>query len=112
MQGRLSTEVAGKYQYFPIHNWRSEFFEAQKLGFNGIEWIVSDFSNPLFDPYLKNEILELIRKTGIQINSLNLDLFMHKTLDRYSKEEIDWVFKSINLISSELNLKKVIQQNT
>ena len=107
MQGRLSTEVAGKFQYFPIHNWRSEFFEAQKLGFNGIEWVVSDFSNPLFDPFLKDEIIELTRKTGIKINSLSLDLFIHKTLDKYTKEEIEWVFKGINSISSELNLKRV-----
>ena len=24
VQGRLSSEVAGRYQYFPIHNWKNE----------------------------------------------------------------------------------------
>ena len=39
VQGRLSSEVAGRYQYFPIHNWKSEFHKAQELGFDGIEWM-------------------------------------------------------------------------
>lgn len=107
MQGRLSSEIAGKYQYFPIHNWRSEFYDAQKIGFDGIEWIISDYSNPLFDPSLKNEIIELITKTGIKVNSINLDLFMHKTIDKYSNEEIDWVFYNINDLAYNLNLKRV-----
>jgi len=60
VQGRLSSEVAGKFQYFPIHNWRSEFFKAKELGFDSIEWIISDFSNPIFDDISQNEIIKLV----------------------------------------------------
>ena len=31
VQGRLSSEVAGRYQYFPIHNWKNEFYKAKQF---------------------------------------------------------------------------------
>ena len=43
VQGRFSSMVAGKFQHFPIHNWRNEFYEAKSMGFDGIEWIISIF---------------------------------------------------------------------
>ena len=107
MQGRLSPEVAGRYQYFPINNWREEFFAAKKLGFGGIEWIVSDLSNPIFDPTLRKELLELIKCTEVKITSINLDLFMSKTLNNFSWSEVKWIFDGINLIASDLSLKRV-----
>ena len=79
VQGRLSSEVAGKFQYFPIHNWRSEFFKAKELGFDSLEWIISDFSNPLFDDISQNEIIKLVAESGLEISSISLDLLMHKT---------------------------------
>ena len=54
VQGRFSTESAGKFQYFPISNWQSEFQIAKKLNFDCIEWIVSDFSNPIFNKIFTN----------------------------------------------------------
>ena len=101
VQGRLSSEVAGKYQHFPIHNWRNEFYEAKKLGFDGIEWIVSDFSNPIFDPIIQEEIISLVNDSGVQITSISLDLLMPKTLDRFSWNEFYWIFDNINLIANK-----------
>ena len=49
VQGRLSSQVGDRYQFFPIHAWRDEFEKAAELGFDGIEWIVSDFTNPILD---------------------------------------------------------------
>ena len=107
VQGRLSSEVAGKYQHFPIHNWRNEFYEAKKLGFDGIEWIVSDFSNPIFDPIIQKEIINLVNDSGVQIPSISLDLLMPKTLDRFSRDEFYWIFDNINLIAKKIKLKRV-----
>ncbi|SVA66219.1 uncharacterized protein METZ01_LOCUS119073 [marine metagenome] len=107
VQGRLSSEVAGKYQHFPIHNWREEFYEARKLGFDGIEWIISDFSNPIFDKVSQKEIISLVNKTGLEISSISLDLLMPKTLDKFSQEEISWIFENINEISSKVKLSRV-----
>ena len=36
VQGRLSSQVGDRYQYFPIHAWRDEFEKAAELGFDGI----------------------------------------------------------------------------
>lgn len=107
VQGRLSTEVAGRYQYFPIHNWQNEFYKAKDLGFDGIEWIISDLSNPIFNPSIRNEIINTVMTTGVEITSINLDLLMYKTLEKYSWEEICWIFDSINLIADKVNLIRV-----
>jgi sugar phosphate isomerase/epimerase len=107
VQGRLSSEVAGRFQYFPIHNWKNEFYKAKELGFDGIEWIVSDLSNPIFDPNMRNEIIELVKTTGIEITSINLDLLMYKTLEKHPWEEICWIFDNINLIADKVNLNRV-----
>lgn len=107
VQGRFSSEVAGKYQYFPIHNWRNEFKEASEIGFDGIEWIISDFSNPMFDPIAQLEIIALCKNWGVEITSINLDLLMYKTLNNFSKIEIKWIFDNINFMAKKIGLLRV-----
>ena len=107
VQGRLSSEVAGKFQYFPIHNWRSEFFKAKELGFDSIEWIISDFSNPIFDDISQNEIIKLVAESGLEISSISLDLLMPKTLNLFSDKEIGWIFENINKIAKKVKLSRV-----
>jgi len=107
VQGRLSSEVAGKFQHFPIHNWRSEFHKAKELGFDSIEWIISDFSNPIFDVVSQKKIIKLVEETGVEISSISLDLLMPKTLDFFSNQEIGWIFQNINKISKRVKLSRV-----
>ena len=107
VQGRLSNEVAGKYQYFPIHNWRNEFDKGREIGFKSLEWIISDFSNPIFDPVQQKEIINLCIQNNISISSISLDLLMSKTLDNFKKNELSWIFKSIKKISKKVNLLRV-----
>ena len=60
--GRFSKKIGGKYQYFPIDNWQNEIGIAKKFSFDGVEWIISDYSNPIFNQiYLKN-ILDEVKK--------------------------------------------------
>ena len=61
IQGRFSSEVAGKYQHFPIHNWENEFRSAKKLKFDSVEWIITDFSNPIFNPLFSKIIKKSIK---------------------------------------------------
>jgi sugar phosphate isomerase/epimerase len=107
VQGRLSSEVAGKFQYFPIHSWRSEFLKAKELGFDSLEWIISDFSNPIFDHISQNEIIKLVAESGLEISSISLDLLMYKTLNHYSDKEISWIFENINKIAKKIKLSRV-----
>jgi sugar phosphate isomerase/epimerase len=107
VQGRLSSEVAGKFQYFPIHNWRSEFSKAKELGFDSLEWIISDFSNPIFDHVSQSEIIKLVAESGLEISSISLDLLVHNTLNLYSDKEINWIFENINKISKKVKLSRV-----
>ena len=43
--GRLSKQVGDKFQHFPIDNWQQDLLLAKRFGFDGVEWIVSDYSN-------------------------------------------------------------------
>lgn len=107
VQGRLSAEIAGKYQHFPINNWRNEFFDAKRLGFIGIEWIISDFSNPIFDKHAANDIIRLVKTSGVKITSISLDLLMTKTIDQFDFYEIEWMLELIDKTSKSVGLKRV-----
>ena len=47
--GRFSPEVGSKFKHFPIDNWQKDLESARKFKFDGTEWIISDFSNPIFN---------------------------------------------------------------
>ena len=66
-----------------------------------------DFSNPIFDPILRKQIIDLCKDTGIEITSISLDLLMQKTLDKFSNEEINWIFDNIDSIAESVGLIRV-----
>ena len=59
MQGRFSVPVGSNFQHFPIHEWEKEFNQAKKIGFSNIEWIISDYSNPIFNKEFQISIVLL-----------------------------------------------------
>ena len=75
VQGRLSAQMGSKYQYFPISDWQKELIIANKLGFKGIEWLISDLSNPLFNlefiKLIKNKLKKKQIKNFINIPGFN-----------------------------------------
>ena len=87
MQGRLSPPIDNRIRAFPENFWRNEFHLAKKLGFELIEWVVDDESNPIFDDMQINEILRLSEENGIKINSLCADIFMEKFLFENSEDK-------------------------
>lgn len=101
MQGRLSPLINDKIQAFPENSWKNEFYQAEKLGFDTIEWIVDEKSNPIFRDEKIDEIIKISKKNNIEINSLCADIFMK-----------DYLFKNPeNIIKKNLEvLKKLIIQ--
>lgn len=81
MQGRLTEPKGRGIQFFPFDNWENEFFIAQRLGLNEIEFIF-DFDNytenPLWTTGGIKRIRELKEETGIRINAVCLDYFMRR----------------------------------
>ena len=79
MQGRLSARPADKLQEFPWSSYAEEFPKAQRLGLHSIEWIFEAprfEQNPLWTEIGREEILELVARTGVRVQSVCADYFM------------------------------------
>jgi L-ribulose-5-phosphate 3-epimerase UlaE len=83
MQGRLLPKYQGRYQAHPVDRWQKEFFIAAELGLDCIEFIL-DFNererNPLLRSGGPDEILTLAAKTGVSVDTVCADYFMHAPL--------------------------------
>jgi len=88
MQGRLSPRPPGKLQEFPWQSYAEEFPKAARLGFDSIEWIFEAArfeENPLWTEAGREEIRELIRATGVKVQSVCADYFMvHRLAGEHS----------------------------
>ena len=115
VQGRLSSSVGGRYQYFPIHAWRKEFATASQIGFNGIEWIVSDFSNPIFDEAILNEVIDLAAKHEVKVTSIGLDVLMYNPVFKLPWADVSWLFDRLSKAVKSLKVQRVsipIEENS
>jgi L-ribulose-5-phosphate 3-epimerase UlaE len=106
MQGRLSKPVENQIQAFPTNSWKNEFELAQKIGFNCIEWVFDDTSNPIFTNNAE-EILDLSKKFNIKINSVCADIFMKKLLFRENSQIIETHFKILEKLILQCNKLKI-----
>jgi len=95
MQGRLSTPINDRIQAFPHNSWENEFQQAKELGFDTIEWIVDEKSNPIFYDEKIDEILKISQKNNIEINSLCADIFMNDYLFKNPKNTIEENLKTL-----------------
>ena len=104
VQGRLSPFIGSKYQYFPIDNWSNEFTIARKIGISNIEWIISDFSNPLFNNLFLQTIIKNLKKNKVTISSISLDLMMinGNYLHSMNIKDLEWLITRINILSNKL----------
>ena len=107
VQGRLSEKIGSRYQHFPIINWQDEFSVASDIGFDSIEWIVSDFSNPIFNIHERKNIKYLIKKNKINISSISLDLLMFNPLYKMEDKDFNWLIENLSLSVDMLNIKRV-----
>jgi hexulose-6-phosphate isomerase len=81
MQGRLTKPVGRGIQFFPFDNWEREFYSAKELGLDEIEFIFDyeDYrENPLWTTEGQLRIANLIKDTGVAVNSVCFDYFMRR----------------------------------
>ena len=92
MQGRLLPKYNGRYQAHPVGTWQQEFYIAQQLGLNTIEFIL-DYEDAAKNPLMSKEGLEQIRniseQTGVAVKTVCADYFMQAPLHTVSKDEIE-----------------------
>lgn len=90
MQGRLTQPKGRGIQFFPFDNWENEFFAAQKIGLDEIEFIFDydkHTQNPLWTKEGIEKIKELKNTTGIQVNAVCFDYFMRRPFYKADTEE-------------------------
>ena len=107
VQGRLSKQVGSRYQYFPINSWENEFHLAREIGFNSIEWIISDLSNPILDENKLSLIEELSDRSKVKVASISLDILMYEPIFHQSWDDLLWFFKHIVIATSRLGIKRI-----
>jgi len=115
VQGRLSKKIGSKFQYFPINNWQNEMPIARKIGFKYIEWIISDYNNPIFNKIFQNQILQVLKKNKIRISSIGLDLLMREPLFKIHNDDLEWLLLNLKIILKRFNPKRInipIEENS
>jgi L-ribulose-5-phosphate 3-epimerase len=88
MQGRLSPPEDGRFQSFPRHSWRQEFFRAREAGLSYIEWIYDEYGasvNPIASEPGIAELNALKQKSGIKTPAICGDWFIDYPLVRCSE---------------------------
>ena len=79
MQGRLTNTGGFHPQQFPWKNWQNEFLLSKELGLDCIEWMFNHdnwINNPLVNSQGQSEVLRLINRTGIRVESVCANYFM------------------------------------
>jgi L-ribulose-5-phosphate 3-epimerase UlaE len=108
MQGRLLPKYKGRYQAHPVDYWQDEFFIAEKIGLDCIEFIL-DFNDAECNPLLKEggieEILNVMKKTGVSVKTVCADYFMEAPLHNRNKNiAIDSLSILSRLIDNSIKL--------
>jgi len=83
MQGRLLPKFNGRYQAHPLGYWEEEFSIAENLGLDCVEFILdyNDFQlNPLLSSNGIDDILAVVERTGITVETVCADYFMEAPL--------------------------------
>jgi len=107
MQGRLLPFFKKNYQAHPIGSWQKEFFIANDLGLNSIEFILDSYfykDNPLINNEGLSEIKSLINKTGINVSSVCADIFMDWPIQNIVDSEKDLYISIINKLIESLSI--------
>lgn len=114
MQGRLSAPIDNQIQSFPWETWQDEFAIGHKHNFNLIEWTIdtNKFNqNPLLTPDGQDQILKLIKRYNLEINSLTGDCFMQSPFWKNSgntEEKLKLDFLKVIHGCINLNIKYIV----
>tara|TARA_B100001094_G_scaffold100769_1_gene96932 strand:+ start:9409 stop:10266 length:858 start_codon:yes stop_codon:yes gene_type:complete len=105
--GRFSPEIGSKFQHFPISSWEKDLQFAKKFKFDGTEWIISDFSNPIFNENFRKIIKKKLRQNKLKICSISLDLIMDNPLHLINKQDVTWLANQLKKIIKFFHVKRV-----
>ncbi len=107
VQGRLSKKIRNLIQAFPRDNWEKEFFVAERLGFDGIEFIFDNLNNPILTKKGKEKIRSILNISKTKIFSVNCDYSMFNPLFGKTVVKSTAVIKEVIKSCAELNIPKV-----
>lgn len=113
MQGRLTPSRGRGIQFFPFGGWQKEFWTSKKIGLNEIEFIFDFYKfrqNPLWSKKGRKLIRSLIKETGIKVNSICADYFIHRPFFRTTKSALESnirILKHLIYCASDINAKLI-----
>lgn len=107
VMGRFSPEIGSKFQHFPINNWQEDLRNAKKFKFDGTEWIISDFSNPIFNNNFRKIIKKELKKNNLKICSVSLDLIMDNPLHLIKKNDVEWLSQQLKKVIEYFSINRV-----
>jgi L-ribulose-5-phosphate 3-epimerase len=96
MQGRLVPKFQGRYQAFPVGMWQDEFKVAKECDLDLIEFIL-DFNEAEENPLLRlggvDEIVRVVKDTGVSVKTICADYFMEAPLHSSDDKVVEESFK-------------------
>ena len=107
VMGRFSEKIGDKFQYFPIDNWQKETEYGKKFNFDGVEWIISDYSNTIFNSEYLNEIKKKFKTKKLSLISIYFDFIMKEPLHKISIKNLDWIINKVCLIQKKIKVNRI-----
>ncbi len=107
VMGRFSKKVGDHFQYFPIETWQHELKTGHKFGFDGVEWIISDYSNPIFNSKSIFDIKKKLKFYKMKISSVALDFIMRDPLYSIKLNNLKWVIKKMLYLQKKINIPRI-----
>ena len=110
MQGRLTPKYQGRYQAFPIGKWKDEFKVAKECNLDLIEFIL-DFNDAEENPLLRlggvDEIVKIIKDTGVSVKTICADYFMKAPLHSIDEKVASESFKILERLLEAAKVLKI-----
>ena len=114
MQGRLLPKYQGRYQAHPVDYWADEFHIAKDIGLDSIEFIL-DYNDAEKNPLLRSggidEILSIVKQTGVTTNTICADYFMeaplHSDNENVAQSSLD-IMKRLLVAAEKLAITDIV----
>ena len=111
MQGRLLPKYQGRYQ---VDYWADEFHIAKDIGLDSIEFIL-DYNDAEKNPLLRSggidEILSIVKQTGVTTNTICADYFMeaplHSDNENVAQSSLD-IMKRLLVAAEKLAITDIV----
>tara|TARA_B100000780_G_scaffold278899_1_gene254262 strand:- start:1853 stop:2686 length:834 start_codon:yes stop_codon:yes gene_type:complete len=107
VMGRFSKKIGDHFQYFPIETWQDELKLGKKFGFDSVEWIISDYSNPIFNTKNFLNIQKELKTCDMKISSVALDFIMNEPLYSIKLNNLKWITKKILQLQKKINIPRI-----